>query len=135
MSKTYIPVAIRRQVIERAENRCEYCRLHEDDSFFGFAVDHIIAEKHGGATTLENLAYSCGFCNQNKGSDIASIRAPDDLEFIRFYNPRRDVWAEHFRLTATMYIEGLTDIGRVTARIFGFNAENRVEERLLLNSK
>jgi 5-methylcytosine-specific restriction endonuclease McrA len=55
MSKTCIPVGIQRQVIERAKNRCEYCRLHEDDASLRHEVDHIIAEKHGGATTLENL--------------------------------------------------------------------------------
>ena len=31
---TYIPEALRRLVAERAGGCCEYCRLHEDDTFF-----------------------------------------------------------------------------------------------------
>ena len=59
MSTTYIPVELRRMVFQKAEQKCEYCLIHEDDTFFGCQVDHIIAEKHGGATTLENLALAC----------------------------------------------------------------------------
>jgi hypothetical protein len=33
----------------------------------------VIAEKHGGPTTLNNLAVSCVLCNLRKGSDLSSI--------------------------------------------------------------
>jgi 5-methylcytosine-specific restriction endonuclease McrA len=36
-------------------------------------VDHVIAEKHGGQTALDNLALSCTVRNRQKGSDISSI--------------------------------------------------------------
>ncbi len=43
--------ALRRLVRERAGNRCEYCGIHQDqDAFFTFPVDHIIARQHGGKT-------------------------------------------------------------------------------------
>ncbi len=42
---------------------CEYCLIHEDDTFFGCEVDHIISQKHGGPTEPENLAYACLPCN------------------------------------------------------------------------
>jgi hypothetical protein len=48
MSVTYISPQLRRAVIERAGNCCEYCRISQDDQFFAFEIDHIIAEKHGG---------------------------------------------------------------------------------------
>lgn len=44
-----------------------------EDTYFGCQVDHIISEKHGGATEEHNLAYACSYCNRNKGSDIGSI--------------------------------------------------------------
>jgi antitoxin (DNA-binding transcriptional repressor) of toxin-antitoxin stability system len=59
MSQTYIPVELRRLVISRADHRCEYCHIHEDDTYFGCEVDHVISEKHGGPTVAENLAYAC----------------------------------------------------------------------------
>ena len=59
MSKTYITLALRRLVTERANNQCEYCRLPATLSFFPHELDHIIAEKHGGQTISENLALTC----------------------------------------------------------------------------
>jgi hypothetical protein len=45
---TYVPTALRREVIERAGNRCEYCLLSAEVAFFPHEVDHIIAEKLAG---------------------------------------------------------------------------------------
>ncbi|MGI9072196.1 MAG: HNH endonuclease [Bryobacteraceae bacterium] len=39
---------IRDFVPRRARHRCEYCLLHEDDSYSPHQVDHIVARKHGG---------------------------------------------------------------------------------------
>src|SRR5580700_4800114 len=126
MSITHIPVAMRRLVRKRAGNRCEYCGIHEDDTEFGCEADHIIGEKHLGRTDPENLALACFFCNRNKGSDLGSIRSTDDPVFVRFFNPRTDDWSDHFEYDALLYIQPKTDIGQVTARILGFNAENRL---------
>lgn len=41
---TYIPEALRRLVTERAGRRCEYCQLHEDDTFFTHEVDFQLAD-------------------------------------------------------------------------------------------
>ncbi len=69
----YISEDLRHLVAARAEYLCEYCLIHEDDTFFGCEVDHIISMKHGGPTEADNLAYACAFCNRQKGSDIGSI--------------------------------------------------------------
>jgi hypothetical protein len=114
-------------VARRAARLCEYCLIHEDDTYFGCEVDHIISEKHGGPTVLGNLAYACAYCNRNKGSDLGSI-PPDTRQLVRFYNPRRDVWSEHFRIEDAVIIP-LTDIGRVTERILRFNLSDRILER------
>ena len=135
MSTTHVPAEMRRVVRQRAQNRCEYCRIHEDDTEFGCEVDHIRSEKHLGKTELENLALACFFCNRNKGSDLGSMLGPDDARFVRFFNPRVDVWSDHFQLDLEQYIRPKTDVGLVTVRIFGFNAENRLLERqALLNA-
>ena len=73
MSSTYIPVALRQFVYERANAQCEYCLIPEDVVFAPHEIDHIIAEKHGGPTEANNLALSCTLCNKYKGSDIASV--------------------------------------------------------------
>lgn len=94
---TYISAEIRRLVAERAGRRCEYCLIHEDDTFLGCEVDHIISKKHGGSNEPENLAYACLFCNRHKGTDIGSIY-PNTGKLMRFYNPRKDRWGKHFQL-------------------------------------
>jgi hypothetical protein len=130
MSVTYIPAELRRLVVARAEGLCEYCLIAEDDTFYGCEADHIIAEKHGGATEENNLAQACVACNQAKGSDVGSIHW-ESGSFVRFFNPRTDRWYDHFALDGDR-IEGLTPIGAVTARIPGFNTAERVFERQLL---
>jgi len=75
MSKTYIPTNLRQIVFERAQGCCEYCLIPEMLVLATHQIDHVIAEKHDGATVLENLALSCSLCNQAKGSDIAILLA------------------------------------------------------------
>lgn len=129
MSETYINAKLRRHVMERARHICEYCLIHENDTFFGCHVDHVISEKHGGLTVASNLTYACTFCNLHKGSDIASLTSEGVLT--RFFNPRTDKWSEHFVLS-DYRIEPLTNIGEVTAYIFQFNIADRILERKLL---
>ena len=71
MSQTYIPAETRRLVIGRAGRCCEYCLIHEDDTYFGCEVDHVVSEKHGGLTVAENLAYACLVCNRYKEATSA----------------------------------------------------------------
>lgn len=127
---SYVSEELRRLVTNRAERLCEYCLIHEDDAFFGCEVDHIVSLKHSGPTEAMNLAYACSFCNRNKGSDIASV-AEITGELVRFFNPRIDLWSEHFRLDGSL-IEPLTNIGEATARILKFNEIERVLERQTL---
>jgi hypothetical protein len=130
MSVTYIGAEIRRLVVERSEGLCEYCLIAEEDTFLGCQLDHIISEKHRGATLSENLANACVFCNQAKGTDIGSIHW-DSGELIRFFNPRTDRWSDHFALSGYR-IEPRTEVGTVTARILSFNSVERLLERQAL---
>jgi 5-methylcytosine-specific restriction endonuclease McrA len=127
---TYIPVALRRLVHDRAKGCCEYCLLPETAVFASHEVDHIVAEKHSGVTEANNLALSCTLCNKHKGSDLASIN-PETGEIIPLYHPRRDSWQEHFHLDGAK-IRPLTPIGQVTVRLLQLNRRDRVQERQLL---
>jgi 5-methylcytosine-specific restriction endonuclease McrA len=51
--------ALERLVRQRAEGRCEYCRLPQLASEVPFEIDHIIARHHKGRTAGSNLALSC----------------------------------------------------------------------------
>ena len=73
MSLTHVPTELRRLVRERANGCCEYCGVPESVTFAVHEVDHIVAEKHGGETTAENLAFCCILCNRRKGSDLSSM--------------------------------------------------------------
>lgn len=126
MSRTYVLVGDRHFVRERADKRCEYCFTHEDDVDLRHEVDHVIAEKHGGATNRRNLAYACFSCNNNKGSDIASLSYGGVI--VRFFNPRTDVWTDHFRIDGDR-LTPLTPEAEATERIFQFNTAHRRDER------
>lgn len=122
---------IRLAVAIRADYLCEYCLIGEDDTFFGCQIDHIISRKHGGETAPDNLAYACAFCNRHKGSDLGSLSEKSGA-LARFFNPRKDRWAGHFKLQG-FSIMPLTEIGEVTARILQFNNSERILERQELN--
>jgi hypothetical protein len=125
---TYIPTTLRRQVIERARNRCEYCLLPAEVAFFPHEVDHVVAEKHGGATEIENLAFACWRCNRHKGSDLTSFD-PQTRQLSPLFNPRTQLWSEHFAYERERII-GLTPEGRTTVTLLRLNSEERLIERL-----
>lgn len=123
----YLPTELRRIVHERAGERCEYCLYPQKASFLAFEVEHIIAEKHGGATTADNLALACPYCNRFKGTDLGSLD-PETGQLTPFFNPRTQEWSDHFRLDG-MQITPLTPEGRVTVDILQFNHPDRIVER------
>ena len=127
---TYIPEAVRREVADRAQNRCEYCLLDQRDALYKHEVDHIIPEKHRGQTVLDNLCLARLECNRYKGSNFGSFD-PETGQVALLFNPRRQIWREHFRLDAARIIP-LSPEGRVTVFILNVNDELRVRERWAL---
>jgi hypothetical protein len=118
---------VRRQVRSRAGYRCEYCLLAEEDAFFVHELDHIIAGKHGGDNTADNLALACFDCNRFKGSDIAS-RDPASGDLVPLFNPRTDCWEDHF-LISDATIHPQTSVACATERLLRLNLAERVEIR------
>lgn len=131
--KVRISESMRRQVAERAEYRCEYCLIPEKFLASIFHVDHIRSQKHKGKTILTNLAYACPHCNQNKGSDIATFVDDENELIIRFFNPRKDVWHNHFEIN-NGEILSKSLIGKATISILDFNQIERIMLRQALIS-
>ena len=63
---TAISNNLRDLVYNRAHGKCEYCLLGETYTIKKHEIDHIIAEKHGGDTSEDNLCLSCFGCNRHK---------------------------------------------------------------------
>ena len=80
---------LRIEVFERAEQQCEYCRLPVHADSLPPQVDHIIAEKHCGQTTSDNLAASCFDCNSYKGPNISGI---DAFSWLSISLRRNETW-------------------------------------------
>jgi hypothetical protein len=125
---TYVPASLRRQVEARANFCCEYCVLSQAVSFYAHEVDHVIALKHDGPTSADNLAFACWRCNSHKGSDLGSFD-PATGTFSFLFNPRTQLWAAHFAADEDGSIQGLTPEGRTTAKLLQFNTEERLAER------
>ena len=131
MSKTRISTPLRREVIARAGSCCEYCLSDTRDRGIDFAIDHVIAEKHGGTTTADNLALSCYWCNSFKGSDLSSVDWESDGAIVPLFNPRQQRWDDHFRLDGLRIIPQ-TSHGRVTVALLQLNQPQRIRERRML---
>lgn len=83
--------------------------------------------KHGGSDAGENLAWTCFHCNRYKGSEVGAY---DEIsgELTPLFNPRTQVWAEHFAVVDGEIIPR-TAVGRVTALVLQLNRPLRVEVR------
>lgn len=109
-------------VAQRARHQCEYCHAPEVIFNVAFEVEHIIPISKGGLDELQNLALACR-CNLRKldyldGFDLV------DRQQIRLFNPRTDIWYEHFTVQpeAPFLLEGKTSIGRATVERLQMNA-------------
>lgn len=119
--------AVRDAVRQRALGRCEYCRLPEEFDVWPFHVEHVISRQHRGDDQLMNLAWACRRCNLCKGPNIGSID-PSTGMLTPLFDPRRQVWDEHFHLTDA-WIYGVSAVGRATSLLLEFNAPERVQLR------
>ena len=89
--------------------------------------DHIIPRQHGGQTGTDNLALACVRCNRYKGPNVGSFDS-ETGELVPFFNPRTQVWAEHFQLEGGA-IRPVTAQARVTVKLFRLNDPDRGIER------
>jgi len=121
--------SLQNEVRRRAGNACEYCRLPAGVHPSPFEIEHIVAQQHGGATSLRNLAFACLRCNRHKGTNIAGIaRIGSRTVIVPLFHPRRHKWSRHFRWSGP-YLIGRTAIGRVTVELLKINDPLRVAVR------
>jgi hypothetical protein len=128
-----ITASLRRLVVQRASEMCEYCRIHQTFSIYSHEIDHVIALKHGGQTVPENLVLACLPCNRHKGSDLTSLD-PITGKITPLFNPRIQVWSEQFELEAG-FIKGLNATGRTTLFLLKINEAKRLRLRQALASQ
>lgn len=128
-----IPVALRRLVIQRADNRCEYCGISQTGQVATFHIDHVVPSVAGGETSVENLALACVSCSLRKGAR-QKIEDPVAGDRVLIFNPRQQDWKEHFSWHDVQVV-GLTKVGRATVEALDLNRPTMVairsEEALL----
>lgn len=129
MSRTYIPKPLRRLVAAQSRYRCGYCLTQEVVVGTPMQVDHIVPEALGGKTEEDNLWLACSLCNQHKNDQIAA-RDPLTGALELLFDPRHQVWPEHFAWTAEGdRMVGLTPTGRATIIALQVNRPSLVRAR------
>jgi Carbohydrate family 9 binding domain-like/HNH endonuclease len=98
---------LRQEVIQRANNCCEYCGLSQVGQEATFHIDHIHPVASGGETHSDNLALACVSCSLRKGARTVAVDPQSEQE-VSLYNPRLNNWQEHF------YWDGVTLMGKTT---------------------
>jgi 5-methylcytosine-specific restriction endonuclease McrA len=125
---------VRRAVLLRAFDVCKHCL---DTSGIGFHIDHVIpvsrwadyaagripwlveGKMRRGPHHLENYAWCCASCNASSGNRTS---ARSGTEVARLFNPRRDIWHEHFAFRHRyLHITGISLIGRAREQVRRFN--------------
>jgi hypothetical protein len=114
-----VPAELRRLVIERAANRCEYCGLSQLGQEATFHEDHVTPIASEGETNLDNLALACVSCSLRKAAREEGFD-PETWEEVRLFNPRRDDWSAYFRWDG-VHLVGLSSIGRATIHALKMN--------------
>ncbi len=115
-----IPVSMVDQVRRRDGEICDYCRLPQASQEATFHVDHVQPRSLGGPTTLTNLALACVTCSLRKAARTSAVD-PKSRQRVPLFNPRADVWADHFSFTPTWRIRGRSQTGRATIECLVMN--------------
>lgn len=134
MSTDRVSGALRRIVAARANGYCEYCRCPENFATESFTVEHIHPRQAGGATVLENLAWSCFGCNGHKHAKTQGID-PETSMPSPLFHPRQQIWIDHFGWDRDFsQIIGKTPCGRATVAALHLNRTGITNLRRLLTS-
>ena len=83
-------------------------------------IEHIYPQALGGKTVEENLWLACPLCNSYKGSQISAIDSITNRK-ISLFNPRRQMWKNHFKIINGIKIVGKTATGRATVEALLMN--------------
>lgn len=89
-----------------------------------------MAKQHAGPTASGNLALCCVHCNRHKGPNLSGVDIATS-QVAPLFNPRLDVWKEHFGWQDTTLI-GLTAQRRATIAVLKMNAPSLLTLRAAL---
>ena len=112
MSRRSIPAVLQETVRLNAKLLCEYCHASEKWQYVRFTIDHVIPVAHRRKW------------NRQTAND------PETNQSVLLFNPRRDVWAQHFIWSSDgTRIIGLTPTGRATIVALALNRERVIDIR------
>lgn len=121
---------LRQFIAERAHGLCEYCQTAEI-IVVSLEIDHIVPQAAGGITNVDNLCLVCRGCNAFK-QDFQEAVDPDTQKVVALFNPRTQLWTEHFRWSEDgVLVIGLTPTGRATIERLRMNRPAVVAARRL----
>ncbi|MBA4063545.1 MAG: HNH endonuclease [Isosphaera sp.] len=128
-----VPGSVRAEVVTRAGNRCEYCRLPARGQVATFPIDHVNPRTAGGSDDPSNLALACPSCNGHKWA-FTDGADPASGEPVRLFNPRSDIWEEHpgWSSVSPGQLVATTAIGRGTIERLRMNDSDLIVLRRLL---
>ena len=130
-----VAAALRRQIIELAEGRCEGCCCPQSHSPASFAVDHVVPRSLAGADEIENLALACFGCNGAKGNKVEGTD-PATGATVSLFHPRQQLWRDHFSWSDdTLTIIGISPTGRATITALQLNREGAINLRDVLHAR
>ena len=105
-----IPAILRTQVRQLDHNQCAYCQTPEFLTVTTFEIDHIIPTSAGGVTAVDNLCLACPACNRHKSTRQSAFDSASG-EVVPLFNPRKQMWSEHFSWNLETYrLQGLTPV-------------------------
>jgi HNH endonuclease len=134
MKSERVTARLRKIVSERAGECCEYCWSQSKYSTESFSVEHIRPRGLRGKSTPDNLALACQGCNSRKAMRTEG-QDPLSGRIVPFYNPRQQVWSDHFEWGRDFsVIVGTTVVGRATVEGLQLNREGVVHLRRVLSS-
>jgi hypothetical protein len=117
MSRRAIPPATVQRIRAAAHERCGYCLSPQHLVMAPLEIEHLRPVAQGGSDDEANLWLACPICNSLK-SDKTIAADPFSGALCRLFNPRIDIWKEHFDWADDgRSINGLTAIGRATVAL------------------
>jgi hypothetical protein len=114
-----ISASLHEEVVRRAGDRCEYCRLSQFGQEAAFHIDHVVPRAAGGPTTTDNLALACVSCSLRKWARLTAPD-PESGRDVPLFNPRTQVWREHFCWDGEEIVP-LSPTGRATVAALAMN--------------
>lgn len=131
MSSSSVSKSLRQKVSQTARFRCGYCLTSQRIVGPLLEIDHLVPVARGGTSEEANLWLACPLCNGAKSDQTEAID-PVTQQTVPIFNPRRNLWTEHFQWIANgAVVEGLTPIGRATVVALKMNQADVVATRRL----